>query len=79
MKKCIDCNFEMVEDCEIQGEHPFILGADGESDIFVYVPTGEKTTLLGLTVDAINKLKLKSRLCPKCGKVELYVDMKGET
>ena len=33
MKKCIDCNTEMIDNCIIEGQHPFELGADGRTDI----------------------------------------------
>ncbi len=73
MKKCLDCDFYMRE-AKIDGQHPFELGADGRSNIRVHIPTGEKTTLLGLELDNTIKAEVKARVCPKCGKVELFVN-----
>ena len=77
MKKCSECNCEMVEDCIIRGQHPFEVGMDGRTDISIHVPTGKKSTFLGLELDKTNKFKIKARMCPKCGKVELYAAPKG--
>ena len=64
MKRCSDCNIEMIENITIDGQHPFELGANGRSDIRILVP-GDG--LLGKIYFP------KARLCPKCGKLELYV------
>ncbi len=74
MKKCSDCNVEMIDNCIIEGQHPFELGADGRTDISLHVPTGEKASILGIKYDKVDKMKLKARFCPNCGKVELYVN-----
>lgn len=73
MKKCNDCNVEMIENAYIEGQHPFELGADGRTDISVHIPTGEKEKFLWFMVDKENSFKLKARVCPKCGKVELFI------
>ena len=74
MKKCSECNIEMIDNCVVEGQHPFELGSDGESDIFVHIPTNEKGSFLGIKYDKTINLLVKARVCPKCGKVELYVD-----
>ena len=74
MKKCSECNVEMIEDWVIDGQHPFELGADGRTDISVHVPTNEEGSFLGIKYDKTIELDLKARVCPKCGKVELYVN-----
>ena len=79
MKKCSDCNVEMIEDCVIDGQHPFELGVDGEVDISVHIPTNEKASFLGIKFDKNISLNVKARVCPQCGKVELYVDPKELT
>lgn len=73
MKKCLDCDFYMRE-AKIDGQHPFEVGIDGQSKIRVHIPTGEKTSLLGLELDDMVKAEVKARVCPKCGKVELFVE-----
>ena len=75
MKKCSDCNVEMIEDCKIDGQHPFEVGVDGRTDLSIHVPTGEEGKFLGIKYDKAKKYKLKARLCPKCGKIELYIKL----
>ena len=74
MKKCNECNTKMIDNCVIEGQHPFEIGADGRTDISIHIPTNEKGSFLGINYDKTIDLNLKSRVCPKCGKVELYVD-----
>ena len=74
MKKCNECNIEMINNCVIEGQHPFEIGVDGKSNISIHIPTNEKESFLGINYDKTIKLKLKARVCPNCGKVELYVD-----
>ncbi len=79
MKKCSDCNAEMIDNVELYGQHPFELGVDGESELLVSFVDG-KTTVKGLfgsekEKDNICEYTLKARVCPKCGKVELYIDL----
>ena len=76
MKLCSDCNVEMIENCIIEGQHPFELGADGTTKISIHIPTGEKMNFLGLKFDSVRKIPLKARFCPKCGKIEIYADVK---
>ena len=76
MKRCNDCNMDMIENIKVEGQHPFELGVDGKSKIFLDIPTGEKGSLLGLTVDKTIRADLKARVCLNCGKTEMYVDLK---
>ncbi len=62
MKQCKDCNTEMIE-AEILGKHPFKVGFESRVNIFVE------------TDEDIGRNELKAIVCPKCGKVELYVDL----
>ncbi len=73
MKKCLECNFYMRE-AKIDGQHPFEIGADGRTNLHVHIPTGETGSFLGLEVDKQITQELKARVCPKCGKIELFVD-----
>ena len=79
MKVCNDCNVEMIENCKLTGQHAFEVGPDGKSHISIAIPTGEGTNLLGINVAAMDKKRLKARVCPKCGKVELYVDFNDQS
>ena len=74
MKKCNECNIEMIDNCIIEGQHPFELGVDGQTDISVHIPTNEKGSFLGIKYDKQLELQLKARVCPNCGKVETYVE-----
>ncbi len=78
MKECKDCNVKMIENCTLTGQHPFEIGVDGESDIFVQIPDGEKKSFLGFKYDSFDEHIVKARICPKCGKVELYIELKSE-
>ena len=40
----------------------------------VLVPTGETTNFFGIETDKCIVEKVKTRVCPKCGKVEMYID-----
>ena len=75
MKKCSECNVEMIEDCIIEGQHPFELGVDGRTDITIHIPTGKKGNILGIKFDKVEEKPLKARICPNCGKIELYADI----
>lgn len=74
MKKCTECNVEMFENGTIEGQHPFEIGMDGHTDIRVSIPTDEKTSFLGLKLDKRITARPKVRICPNCGKIELYID-----
>lgn len=74
MKKCNDCNCEMIENCSLSGKHPFEVDFSERVDISVSIPTGKKGSFLGISYDIPNICELKARICPKCGKVELYTD-----
>ena len=81
MKKCRDCDIEMIN-AQVSGQHPFELGADGRVDLSISYSNGTKVgkNLFRKTVtyDDEEERELKARLCPKCGKVELYVDLLEE-
>ena len=66
------CNVEMI-DRSLLGKYTSI---DIDHDIdkfYVSIKTGKKTSVLGLEVDETKKIKLNVKVCPKCGKVEMYV------
>lgn len=78
MKKCSECNIEMIENAKIEGQHPFEIGMDGSSDIFVEFSNNEHEVkgLFGKTKmkSDFHSLEVKARICPNCGKVELYIN-----
>ena len=75
MKKCNDCNVDMIDNCTLEGQHLFELGANGSSDIYIHTPTGEQGNILGINFEKTTTHQPKARYCPKCGKVELYIDI----
>lgn len=77
MKKCNECNVEMI-DGKLEGQHPFEIGVDGRTDMFVQIQTGEKKKFLGFEYDGTVRKPIKTRICPNCGKVELYVEYNQE-
>ena len=76
MKKCVDCNVDMIEDAVIHTD--YVGGVEFEEQIFVeyYDEENGFKPLLGKKKMSIRQAK--ARVCPKCGKVELYVDIKEQ-
>lgn len=73
MKKCSDCNVEMV-DGKLHGE-PFSMNLDNDiDDFYVDIKTGGVTSFFGMKVPSAIRARLEVKVCPKCGKVELYID-----
>ncbi len=73
MKKCNECKVEMI-DGSLYGKPRFI---DMDHDIdkfYVDIKIGSKTTLFGLKKDEIKRIALNIKLCPNCGKVEMYIN-----
>ena len=68
MKICSDCNIGMVEDAELHTD--YVGGVRFEEQIFVSYEGTESNGLFGES----NTKRVKARVCPKCGKVELYVN-----
>ena len=62
----------MIDDCPITGKHPYVSDFRQRVDISVSIPTGQKNSLPGIPCEAADRCALKARVCPKCGKVELY-------
>jgi len=66
MKKCIECNIEMIEKHGIRpGEH-----ATGHTDQFLYLVKDDNDHF-GIK---LNQKWIRCRICPKCGKIELFID-----
>jgi len=75
MKVCNECNVEMLDNGYLEGQHPFEVGVDGRSDISVHIPTNEEASFLGIKYNKEIIQRPKVRVCPKCGKIELYIDI----
>ena len=74
MKKCEKCNVEMLEGY-LYGK-PRYIDIDHDINKFYFnVKTGEKENVFGIPIDKTKRYRLNSYVCPKCGKVESYVDL----
>lgn len=76
MKKCNECNVLMIDNCKIVGHHPFTIGITNSSIISLSIPTDEKSSFLGMEYDENISKQLYARVCPNCGKVEFYINVK---
>jgi len=78
MKECENCKVAMIDNAEIIGQHLAEAGRDAISNIYVSYVDGVKEVkgLFGKVKEEENHcfFNVKARVCPKCGKVELYVD-----
>lgn len=61
-------------DGSLYGEPRFINMDHNIDKFYVNVKTGNETSFLGFEVDETKRSKLNVRICPSCGKVEMYVD-----
>ena len=75
MKKCSDCNIDMVEQTNLHTD--YVGGVKFEEQIYLDYEDEENGTKPLFSNTKITKKRLKSRVCPKCGKVELYIDLNG--
>ena len=73
MKKCSDCNIEMVEDTSLHTNH--IGGVKYEEQIYLDYKDDENGFKMPFSSKKISINRVKARICPNCGKVELYVDL----
>lgn len=77
MKKCNECGIEMIDDTNLHTD--YVGGISFEEQIFLsYVNGSTKvTTMFGKEKEKVNDFtkRVKARVCPKCGKVELYIDV----
>ena len=76
MKKCSDCKVDMIEDTNIHTD--YVGGRTMDERIYLDYEDEENGTKLLFGDKKISKKKIKARVCPKCGKVELYIDIKEE-
>lgn len=75
MKKCNDCGVEMIEDTNLHTD--YVGGVSFDEQIYVDYKDEVNGTKMLLSNDKLSIKRVKARVCPNCGKVELYVDLKG--
>ena len=74
MKKCSDCDVIMIGETDLHTD--YIGGIRFEEQIYldleknVKIPTGNEDKILKK-----GPKRVKARVCPVCGKVELYIDL----
>ena len=75
MKKCAICNTELLEDFEVSVDQNFEVGASAHSTINVNKAIGdsEKSFLVIKIPKTTGGYISKATVCPKCGKVDLYI------
>lgn len=72
--KCNNCNVEML-DGRLYGKPRFMDMDHNIDKFYVDINTGNKTNFLGIKVDETTRKNLKVKVCPKCGKAELYANL----
>lgn len=73
MKQCSDCKVDMIEEASIHTD--YVGGASFEERIYLDYTDEENGTKMLFSKQKISKKQIKARVCPKCGKVELYVSI----
>ena len=58
MKKCNECNCDMIDNCSIEGKHPFEVDVKERVDISIHIPTGEKRSFFGIPYDVSNQYEI---------------------
>ena len=77
MKKCSDCNTIMIEDTDLHTD--YVGGVSFEEQIYLTYRDEENGTKSLIGDKKISTRRVCGRVCPNCGKVELYVDLKKNT
>lgn len=75
MKKCRDCNIEMIENTNLHTD--YVGGTSYEEQVFLDYDDEINGSKVLFGNKKISIRRLKARVCPNCGKVELYVDLKN--
>lgn len=73
MKKCSDCNTLMIENGVIHTN--YVGGVSLQEQIYVDYEDEVNGVESLLDGKKYSKKNVKARICPNCGKVELYVDI----
>ena len=74
MKKCNDCNTIMIEDTNLHTN--FVGGVSFNEQIYLTYENEKNETKPLLSINKLSTKKVKARICPNCGKLEFYVDVK---
>jgi len=73
MKKCNDCNVMMIEDTNLHTD--YVGGVSFEEQVFLDYNDEINGSKVLFSNKKISKKRIQARVCPNCGKVELYVDL----
>ena len=80
MKKCENCNVEMIENTNLHTD--YVGGVTYEEQIYLSYVNGTTTAknIFGKEREKENNVtkRVKARVCPNCGKVELFVELDDE-
>ena len=76
MKKCNDCNIMMIDETNLHTD--FVGGVSFDEQIYLTYDDEENGNKPLFSSKKISTKRVKARVCPKCGKVELYVDLKDD-
>lgn len=75
MKKCNECDVEMINGENLHTD--YVGGIQFEEQIYLDYEDEEHGTKRLLSDKKYSKKRVMARVCPKCGKVELYVDLEN--
>lgn len=77
MKKCDQCNIEMIDNTSLHTD--YVGGISFEEQIYLSYVDGKTKSknIFGKEQEVDNEFteRVMARVCPKCGKVELYIDV----
>ena len=73
MKKCKECNVEMIECSSLHTN--YVGGVKFEEQIFLDYDDEQNGTKMLFSDKKMSKKRVKARVCPLCRLVELYVDL----
>ena len=74
MQKCNECNIEMIEDTNLHTD--YVGGVSLEEQIYLTYPNGKELikNIFGFMDNRVTE-RVKARVCSKCGKVELFIEV----
>lgn len=79
MKKCSECNIEMIEDTNLHTD--YVGGVSFDEQIYLSFVNGtiKRKSLFGKEKVQENETteRVNARVCPSCGKIELFVNIKS--
>ena len=73
MKKCSECNIEMINGGNLHTD--YVGGVSFETQIFLDYEDEEKGSKMLFGNKKYSKKRIMARVCPKCGKVELNINL----